>query len=71
MTGKSVVTFKRLKPEFGIGWSRTHLDRLEDARKFPLSFKLEDHRNSPRVWWSHELIEYLESRARTRSDAPK
>lgn len=71
MTVKAVVTFKRLKAEFGIPYSRTHVDRLEEARKFPNSFKLSDHRNSPRVWWVHEVVEWLDSRSRANTDAPK
>jgi hypothetical protein len=42
---------------------------LEDARKFPIGFKLKDHRNSPRVWWVHEIVEYLERRVKTRTDS--
>ena len=71
MTGKAVVTFKRLRGQFGVPYSRTHLARLEDVRKFPQSFKLSDFRGSPRVWWSHEVAEFLQNRAKARTDAPK
>ncbi|TWH96165.1 hypothetical protein IQ17_06447 [Bradyrhizobium daqingense] len=71
MSEKSVVTFKRLRSDFGIPYSRTHLDRLEKAKRFPKSFKLSIYRGSPRVWWSHEVFEYLERCAKARSDAPK
>ncbi|MEY9634693.1 putative DNA-binding transcriptional regulator AlpA [Bradyrhizobium sp. USDA 4011] len=71
MSGKSVVTFKRLRSDFGIPYSRTHLDRLEKAKRFPQSFKLSPYRGSPRVWWVIEVIEYLERCAKARSDAPK
>lgn len=71
MSGKAVVTFKRLRAQFGVPYSRTHLARLEDVGKFPYSFKLSDHRNSPIVWWEHEIIEWLEGRAKASTDAPK
>lgn len=70
MSEKSVVTYKRLRPDFGIPYSRVHVDRLEKAKRFPRSFKLAPYRGSPRVWWTHEVTEYLERCARTRSDAP-
>ncbi|MHC2255646.1 hypothetical protein ACVILK_005338 [Bradyrhizobium embrapense] len=54
MSEKSVVAFKRLRSDFGVPYSRTHLDRLEKAKAFPQSFKLSNHRNSPRVWWAIE-----------------
>lgn len=71
MSRKAVVPINRLKPDFGIRFSRTHLDRKEDDGSFPLSFKLGDHRNSPRVYWEHEIIEYLERCAKASTDAPK
>jgi predicted DNA-binding transcriptional regulator AlpA len=73
MTGKAVVTFKRLLSQHGVPFSRTHIDRLEKAKppKFPKSFKLNDFRGSPRVWWEHEIIEWLEARAKASTDAPK
>jgi predicted DNA-binding transcriptional regulator AlpA len=67
MIVKAVVSFKRLKSDYGVVYSRTHLDRMEKLRKFPSSFKLSDHRNSPRVYWAHEIAEWLEGRARASS----
>ncbi|MCW2114450.1 helix-turn-helix transcriptional regulator [Bradyrhizobium elkanii] len=69
MTGKAVVTFKRLRGQFGVPYSRTHLARMEERGKFPSSFKLSDHRNSPIVWWENEVIDWLESRAAASSDS--
>jgi hypothetical protein len=71
MHGKAVVTFKRLSKDFGIPYSRTHLKRLELTGKFPFSFKLNDFRGSPIVWWEHEIIEFLQSRAKASTDAPE
>ena len=62
MTGYEVVTYKGFKP-LGIPYSRSHIDRLEKRKRFPQSFKLEDHRNSPRVWWLKEVFEWLKHRS--------
>jgi predicted DNA-binding transcriptional regulator AlpA len=63
MTGKEVVNFRGLKA-LGIPYSRAHIWRLMRRGEFPLCFKLGSHRNSPPVWWLHEVIEWLEARAR-------
>jgi hypothetical protein len=64
MTGKEVVNFAGLKA-LGIPYCRTTIcDRKEPAGLFPKSFKLLEHRNSPRVWWLHEVIEWLEAKAK-------
>jgi predicted DNA-binding transcriptional regulator AlpA len=63
VTLRKVVTFKQLKSLFGIPYSRTHIDRLEEAGIFPPSFGLSHHRNSRRVWWQHEIIAWLEAQA--------
>jgi hypothetical protein len=63
MTGKEVVNFEGLK-KLGIPYCRTTIcERLEPVGLFPKSFKLRDTRNSPRVWWLKDVIEWLESRA--------
>jgi predicted DNA-binding transcriptional regulator AlpA len=69
MTGKETITFKGLKAF--VPYSRTHLDRMEKDGRFPKSFKLSDHRGSPRVWWLREVFEFLENRAKSKADAPK
>ena len=48
MTGKELVDYKGLKA-LGIRYSKVHVGRLEETATFPRSFKLADHRNSPRV----------------------
>jgi hypothetical protein len=48
MTGKELVDYKGLKA-LGIRYSKVHLGRLEEIATFPKSFKLAEHRNSPRV----------------------
>ncbi len=68
MTGKETITFKGLKAF--VPYSRTHLDRLEKVGKFPQSFKLSDHRNSPRVWWLRDVFDFLERRAQSKADTP-
>jgi predicted DNA-binding transcriptional regulator AlpA len=65
MTGKEIVDHKGLKA-LGIRYCKVHLGRLEENAKFPMSFKLAEHRNSPRVWKLCEVLEWLESRAATR-----
>ena len=65
MTGKEIVDHKGLKA-LGIRYCKVHLGRLEEKGKFPLSFKLAEHPNSPRVWWLCEIFEWLEVRASTR-----
>ena len=65
MTGYEVVGFDGLE-KLGIDWSRTHIDREEDAGRFPKSFKLPasaTSRGGRRVWWLREVIEWLKSRA--------
>jgi predicted DNA-binding transcriptional regulator AlpA len=65
MTGYEVVNFRGLKA-IGIPYSRTHVRRMEKNGGFPRAFKLGDHRNSPFVWWLHEIIEWLKAKAARR-----
>jgi predicted DNA-binding transcriptional regulator AlpA len=46
--------------------SSSHIDRLEKAGRFPRSFKLGAHRNSRRLWWKHEVADFLKSHATKR-----
>lgn len=62
MTGKEVVNWKALKA-LGIPYSRAHIWRLMEIKKFPQSFKLGEFRNSPPVWWLSEVLQWLESKA--------
>ncbi len=70
MTGKEVVNWRGVKA-LGIPYSRTHWFRLCASGEAPMFFKLRAHRNSPPVWWLHEIVEWLEARAKTNpADAP-
>jgi hypothetical protein len=64
MDDDSVVNFAGLKL-LGIPYCRTHIcDRLEPHGLFPKSFKLFEHRNSPRLWWRREVVEWLKAKAK-------
>lgn len=65
MTGYEVVDFVGLQA-LGVSWKRTHIDRQEKAGKFPKSFKLSDEPKARRVWWLHEIIDWLKRRAAKR-----
>ena len=65
MTGKELTDHKGLKA-LGVRYCKVHLTRLEEAGKFPQSFKLGEHPNSPRVWRLCEIFEWIEARAATR-----
>ena len=65
MTGKEIVDHKGLKA-LGIRYCKVHLGRLEEKAKFPMSFKLAEHRNSPRVWKLSEIFEWIDCRVATR-----
>jgi predicted DNA-binding transcriptional regulator AlpA len=64
MTDKEVITYKGIRQQLGIPYSRTQLGRLIEAGKFPRPFKLNDFRGSPVVFWKHEVIAWLEARAK-------
>jgi predicted DNA-binding transcriptional regulator AlpA len=72
MTGKEIVNFEGLKA-LGIPYRRTHIDRLENPDDpcydpdFPNSFKLGKGRGGRRVWWLHEVIAWLESKAKPKT----
>jgi predicted DNA-binding transcriptional regulator AlpA len=63
--GKRVINFEGLQA-LGIPYCRTHIDRLEESGDFPESFKLGKGRGARRVWWLHEIIEWLEAKAANR-----
>lgn len=63
MTGKEVANFRAIKA-LGIPYKRTHIFRLCKDGKFPQFFKLGPYRNSPPVWWLHEVIAWLETKAK-------
>jgi predicted DNA-binding transcriptional regulator AlpA len=62
--GKKILNWKGLKA-LGIVYSKTQITRKEKDQTFPRSFKLDIHKNSPRVWWEHEVIAWIEARAAT------
>jgi predicted DNA-binding transcriptional regulator AlpA len=70
MSSKKVVNFKRLKSDYGVPYSRSHIMRLMPAARFPRAFKLGDDRNSPLVWWEEDIINWLEARAALSATAP-
>lgn len=58
------LTWKKLKEIVGHPFSRTHTDRLMfdpeySDRRFPKSTKLGDHRNSPPVWYTPDVLDYF------------
>jgi hypothetical protein len=63
MSGNEVVSYKGLAA-LGITYCRSHIDRLEFANDFPASFKLHKSRGGRRVWWLHEVIAWLKSKAK-------
>jgi prophage regulatory protein len=63
-----LVTFKQMRDELGIPWSRAHLQRLEDKGEFPKRIPLGDCRV---VWDVHEIEEYIEQRIARRDRATR
>jgi prophage regulatory protein len=59
------VRFSQLKPEYGIGWSRMHIDRLGRAGKFPAKVHLGPNTIG---WWSDEIEAFLEARSAERTE---
>jgi hypothetical protein len=64
MTDDTIIDHKGLQ-QLGIRYCRVHLRRREREQKFPKSFKLGEYPNSPRVWWRHEVVNWLKERAKT------
>lgn len=65
MTGKEVVDHKGLRA-LGIRYCKVHLRRMEKLGEFPLSFQLGIHRNSSRVWWMSEILDWLDGHGKRR-----
>jgi predicted DNA-binding transcriptional regulator AlpA len=59
-TQRLLIDWKGLK---ALGWpySRAHTWRLMDAGKFPLCFKLTEHRNGHPVWRVKDVLSNFES----------
>ena len=60
---RRLVRFPQLKPEFGIPWSRMHVDREEKAGRFPKRVHLGPNTVA---WFDDELIALVEQRAAER-----
>lgn len=60
------VRFARLKPDFGIDYSRMHIDRLEKAGRFPKRVQLGP--NSV-AWLEDEIIAWQAERISARDGA--
>jgi predicted DNA-binding transcriptional regulator AlpA len=58
-----LVTFDRLKPDYGVAYSRDHLRRKCAAGDFPKPVTV----SSARIAWiSDDIEEWIESRAKAR-----
>jgi prophage regulatory protein len=62
------VRFDRLKPDFGIDYSRMHVNRLEKAGRFPKRVQLGP--NSV-AWLEDELIAWQTERIAAREAPPE
>ncbi len=61
------LNFEALRNVIGIPYKRTHLGRLMNEpeyaeQRFPRSHKLGTHRNSPPMWYTPEVLDYLKRR---------
>jgi predicted DNA-binding transcriptional regulator AlpA len=63
-----IIRYAELKPELGVPYSRTHVDRLEAAGKWPKRFKLSEG-GAFVGWWRHEIVEHLTKIASQRDGA--
>jgi prophage regulatory protein len=60
---RRLVRYPQLKTEFGIDWSRMHIDRMEKAGRFPKRVHLGPNTVA---WFDDELIALVEQRAAER-----
>jgi predicted DNA-binding transcriptional regulator AlpA len=67
-TDNRIIRYAQLKPELGIPYSRTHIDRLEAEGKWPKRFKLAEDSNYF-GWWRREIVEHLVKHAARREQA--
>jgi hypothetical protein len=51
----SLLTYPELESKKGIKFSQQHINRLENADKFPRHFKLNPGRGSKNFWWEHQI----------------
>jgi predicted DNA-binding transcriptional regulator AlpA len=59
MDDDAVVTYEQLSLQFGIDWSRTHIDRLEKAGKFPRRLKTSKARGARFFYRIREIRAWL------------
>ena len=64
---RKLVSKKELKSVLGIPYCFAHIARLEAAGEFPLRVKLGQCRVA---WYLDEVVEWIESKARSRSAKP-
>ena len=56
-----LVIFEKLEPEYGIGYTRSHIAALEAEGLFPKRVALSEGRKKPRIAWCHdELVAMIE-----------
>jgi prophage regulatory protein len=60
------VRYPQLATEYGIPWTRMHIDRLIAAGKFPRKIHLSENTIG---FWSDELEAFLEARDRGKAAA--
>ena len=60
----SLLTYDELKSKKGISFTPQHINRLENAGKFPRHFKLNPGcRGAKNVWWEHQIDEWIRGAA--------
>ena len=64
---RKLVSKKELKSVLGVPYCFAHIARLEAAGEFPLRVKLGQCRVA---WYLDEVVEWIESKARSRSAKP-
>jgi prophage regulatory protein len=63
MKTRRLITYKQLKPEKGIPFSRTHLSRLMKAKKFPQQVQVSDNTVA---WFEDEIDDHVAEKAAAR-----
>jgi predicted DNA-binding transcriptional regulator AlpA len=65
-SGKRALTYRQLKPEKGIPWTRQYIRRLERAGRFPHHIMIGANTIA---WLEDELDRFLDERTRERDEA--
>lgn len=67
-TKRRIILYPELK-EYGIPYSRVHLDRLMRAKKFPQKVKLSSSGCSGRIgWFEDEIAGHFRKQAKARGE---